>query len=133
MKSRGNGETVTRPSEQEWILFDGDCDFCRRIVTRVGREDNGGWFKTVPYQQADHPAATEDVREACEQAVHVIRRDGSVLKAGEACLYVGHRLGWRWAKPVAKSPLIYPVERAYRIVADNRQFFSKFFFTKEIE
>lgn len=124
---------VEKSAGKEWILYDGECDFCRRIVTWVGKQDRNGTFTIVPFQDAQHSAVTPEVRKACERSVHVIRRDGRVLRGGEACLYVGHRLGWRWAKPVARSPLIRPVEGAYRIVADNRQIFSKFFFTREIE
>jgi len=124
---------VAAVKRQDWILYDGECDFCRRIVTRVSREDRAGNFKIVPFQEADHPAATPELRKACERAVHVIRANGRILRAGEACLYVCHRLGWRWAKPVAKSPLMRLIEGAYRIVADNRQVFSKYFFTREIE
>ena len=119
--------------EREWILFDGECDFCRRIVNRVGRKDRKDVFKIIPYKEARHPALTPDVRNDCERSVHVIRRDGTVLRAGVACLYVAYKLGWRWANPLAKPPFIWPIEAAYRVVADNRQVFSKFLFTKEVQ
>ena len=54
--------------------------------------------------------------------MHVITRDGDVLRAGRATLFVLQALGWR---PVARllsvPPLIWIVELVYRIVASNRR------------
>ena len=58
--------------------------------------------------------------------MHVITRDGDVLRAGRATLFVLEALGWR---PVARllsvPPLIWIVELVYRVVASNRRIFSR--------
>ena len=70
------------------------------------------------------------MRVACRRAIHVIRADGSVLRAGRAALYVLERVGWgALARFLAYPPMIWFVELGYWIVARNRRFFAKFLFT----
>jgi predicted DCC family thiol-disulfide oxidoreductase YuxK len=60
--------------------------------------------------------------------VHVVRQDGSVLRAGRATLHVLAGVGWRrTARLLALPPLVWGVELGYRLVAGNRSFFSRFF------
>lgn len=74
---------------------------------------------------------TPEIFEACQRAVHVITRDGQVLAAGQATLFVLGELGWGgWARVLAVPPLIWFVELGYRVVAQNRYFFSRFMFRK---
>ena len=74
---------------------------------------------------------TPALREACARAVHVVRSDGTVLRAGRATLYILSHVGWGWlARLLAWPPMIWFVELGYFIVARNRVFFSKFLFTK---
>jgi predicted DCC family thiol-disulfide oxidoreductase YuxK len=70
---------------------------------------------------------------ACKQAVHVITPEGRVIRAGRAALFVLQEIGYPgWlVGPLAWPPLVWLVELGYRIVANNRPFFSKFLFTKE--
>jgi predicted DCC family thiol-disulfide oxidoreductase YuxK len=86
----------------------------------------------VPYQEAPSPPMTPDLFAACEFAVHVVRRDGTVLRAGRAALFVLEHIGWRWvARFLALPPMIWCVEIGYHIVARNRSFFARFLFTRE--
>jgi predicted DCC family thiol-disulfide oxidoreductase YuxK len=57
---------------------------------------------------------------ACARAVHVIKRDGTVLRGGRACLFVLESLGWKSARLLTIPPLIWGVELGYRIAARNR-------------
>jgi predicted DCC family thiol-disulfide oxidoreductase YuxK len=69
---------------------------------------------------------------ACARAVHVVTADGSVLRAGRACLFVLEQLGWGWkARLLTLPPFLWAVELGYRIVAANRPFFSRFLFRNE--
>lgn len=69
----------------------------------------------------------------CRRAVHVVTREGRVLTAGRASLFVLAELGW---KPVAtlfsQVPFVWLVEAGYRVVANNRRFFSRFMFRREV-
>jgi predicted DCC family thiol-disulfide oxidoreductase YuxK len=70
---------------------------------------------------------------ACEQAVHVITADGRIIKAGRAVMFILEEIGYpRWLiRPFTWPPLVWFTELGYRIVANNRPFFSKFLFTRE--
>jgi predicted DCC family thiol-disulfide oxidoreductase YuxK len=111
------------------VLWDRDCEFCRRIVSWVGRRDASGQFETITFQDAKSPPMTPELFEACKRAVHVITREGDTLRAGRACLFILGELGWgASARILALPPLVWLVEIAYRIVAQNRYFFSRFLF-----
>jgi predicted DCC family thiol-disulfide oxidoreductase YuxK len=75
---------------------------------------------------------TPALRAACERAAHILKADGTVLRAGRAFLFILEELGWGWiARLLAQPPFIWAVELGYRIVADHRGFFSRFLFRCE--
>lgn len=118
-------------SRKHWILYDGECGMCRRAAAWIRRRDKQGKFKVVAYQDAPSPPMTPSLYTACEQAVHVVRADGTVLRAGRACLFIVGELGWGWfARLLARPPFVWAVELGYRIVATNRSFFARFLFTR---
>ena len=111
---------------RHWIVWDGDCGFCRRAVAWALAHDVAGQFEAVPYQALPSPPLTPELRAACVQAVHVRTTDGRWLKAGRACLFVLERIGWpHLARFAAVPPLVWVVEAGYRLVAGHRPFFSR--------
>jgi len=111
---------------RHWIVWDGDCGFCRRAVEWALRHDEAGAFVAVPYQEVPNPPMTDALREACRRSVHVRTRDGRWLRGGRACLFVLERIGWpRLARAAAVPPLVWLVEGGYVLVARNRAFFSR--------
>ena len=76
---------------------------------------------------------TSQLYQACQQAVHVIKYNGRIIKAGRAAMFVLEKIGYpRWlVRPLTWPPLVWFVEFGYWIVARNRTFFAKFFFTNE--
>jgi predicted DCC family thiol-disulfide oxidoreductase YuxK len=86
----------------------------------------------MPYQEAPAPPMTPELYAACDRAVHLVLPDGTLLRAGRAVLYMLEKAGWGWtARVLAWPPLVWLVELGYRIVADNRAFFSRFLFRRE--
>lgn len=77
---------------------------------------------------------TPSLYAACRQAVHVISVDGQVIKAGRAAMFILEEIGYpRWLiRPFTWPPLVWFTELVYRIVAENRPFFSKFLFTRDV-
>jgi len=115
-----------------WILWDGDCGFCRRAIAWMMRHDRQGRFQAVQYQQAPTPPMTPALHAACEHAVHVVMPDGRILRAGRATLHILSTVGYGWiARPLMLPPFIWLVELLYRIVASNRSFLSRFFFKSD--
>lgn len=111
---------------KHWVLWDGDCDFCRRVAGWIGRKDREQSFELVQYQEAPSPPMTPALRKACEQALHVVTSEGAVLSGGRACLFILEGLGWRaLARFLALPPFVWGVEFFYRAVAANRRLFSR--------
>lgn len=75
---------------------------------------------------------TPAMYEACKQAIHIITPKGEVIKAGRAGIFILEAIGYpRWlTRPFTWLPLVWLTEWGYRLVADNRVFFSKFIFTE---
>jgi len=112
-------------SSQHMVLFDGDCAFCRRCIAYARALDVRNRFAFEPFQSAQHPALTPQLRAACAQAVHVITRRGRILSGGRACFFLleeasDKRLVKRLARLMRSFPLVIPVEI-------HRLFFSRFF------
>ncbi len=114
---------------QYWLLWDGECEFCGRVVQWIQRKDAAGRLRAVPYQRAPRPPMTDQLAERCRRAVQVYTPRGEILSAGRASLCVleliGHR---RLARVAARPPLIWLVELGYWVVARNRRFFSRLLF-----
>ena len=69
---------------------------------------------------------------ACEFAVHLVKADGTILRAGRAVLFILANVGYRpLARLLSLPPFVWGVEVLYRLVARNRPFFAHFLFTKE--
>jgi len=119
-------------NDRHWLLWDGDCGFCRRSAAWVRRRDVQNRFRIVPYQEAPSPPMTPALKLACERAVHVIKSDGTTLRAGRATLFILELTGWGlFAKLLALQPFVWVVELWYWIVARNRDLFSKLMFRAE--
>lgn len=72
---------------------------------------------------------TPALRHACSQSVHIIKRNGQILRGARAVLFFGETVTYRPIfRFLARSPLIWPMEWGYRIVANNRPFFARYFF-----
>ncbi len=116
---------------QYWLLWDGQCGFCRRAVDWALKRDRVGLLVALPYQQATGPPMDEDLAAACSRAVHLRHPDGRLERAGRACLtvleVVGYRRTARWLR---LPPLVWAVELGYWLVARNRMLFSRWVFRK---
>jgi predicted DCC family thiol-disulfide oxidoreductase YuxK len=120
---------VAAPPPKPVLIFDGDCNFCRRWVSRW-RETTGERIEYIPFQ---NPGVAERFPELahdqCEQAVQLIDTDGSVHSAAEAvfrALAVAPRHRWPlWL--YQHFPGVAPLtEFFYRSVAKHRTGFSWF-------
>jgi predicted DCC family thiol-disulfide oxidoreductase YuxK len=83
----------------------------------------------IPYQDAPSPPITEELRQACERVLHVLRPDGTILRADQAVLHIYEQLGYRLPVAVLRAPpLSWLTAPAYQLVANNRRFFARFTF-----
>ena len=111
------------------VLWDGDCGFCRRSVAWLASQDKRGALEFKPYQSV---ALAPSLKEACKSAVHVIKTDGTVIKAGRAMMFCGTFTRFSgWAR-IALWPIFLPfIEIGYKFIAANRMLMSKFLFKCE--
>ena len=120
----GNGTRI-------WVLWDGDCGFCRHSIDWLKARDKNNALYAVAYQLAPTPPMTPEIYAACAKAVHIILPDGTVMRAGRAALFALKMIGWgAVAVPLSLPPFIWAVELGYKIVAANRGFFSRVLFPK---
>ncbi len=93
------------------------------------RHDRRRKFRATPYQDAPSPPMTPQLYAACEKSVHVVASDGRVFNGARAVFFILERIGWKRATRLLSSPLLLPFgEIGYRIVANNRMFFSRVLF-----
>jgi len=113
--------------DQHWLIWDGECGFCRRVVVWFQRMDTERQFRVAPYQGTPSPPMTPQLREQAARAMQVITRDGRQISGGRSVLFVLETLGWYpvLMRVASKPPLVWLVEIGYRVVAANRRFFSR--------
>src|SRR5437868_14359624 len=106
-----------------YLVYGGDCAFCRRCVARLASWDRAGRLRFVPFQDAPEVARLPFVpRASLEKAMHLISPDDATF-AGAAALPPLLRLlpgGWlvRWIFAVPGVPWL--ASKVYHLVARNR-------------
>lgn len=114
------------PSEswQVKYLYDGDCDICNQLMSTLKEKDGGkGRIKFVnialmTYTPEDNEGVTyEDAMET----IHVIKRDGTIVKGPEALRELYGVVGWGWIARLMAVPIVDKIVDAfYKIVAKYR-------------
>jgi len=113
------------PPDRPLLIFDGDCNFCRRWIARW-EKGTGPCVDYVEFQKIGG-RFPEIPRTAYEQAVQLIELDGRVLSGADAVLRLldfAPQKRWlpRWLRAI---PGFMPLARAvYRFVASHHAFFS---------
>lgn len=72
-----------------------------------------------------------ELRVACQEALHVVQADGSILRGAPAVLFVYEGLGYRGLSLGRRRPLSWALDAGYTVVANHRLFFSKFLFLRD--
>ncbi len=117
---------IASPPDRPLLLWDGDCGFCKRWVSRW-RSRTAGRVDDAPYQiaAARFPQISP---EALAGAIHLLTPDGLVFVGAEAAFRAlsyaprGGRLLWAYEKVPGFSRA---AEAAYRFVASRRKLFSR--------
>ncbi|HYV31348.1 MAG TPA: lipase maturation factor family protein [Candidatus Binatia bacterium] len=116
---------VARPPQKPLLVFDGDCQFCRRWIHRW-EQATGELVEYAPFQSARVMEQFPEVaRERFEQAVHLVEPNGEVYRGAEAAFRaLACRMPWPlWI--YRQVPGAAPVgEFAYQLVARHRDLFS---------
>jgi lipase maturation factor 1 len=122
---------VSSPPQKPLVIFDGDCNFCRRWVERW-REMTQGAVEYAPFQEVA-VRFPEIPAEAFAEALHFIDKGGTVYRGAEAVFRSlgsasgGHALIWSYEHLPGFAPI---TEVGYRAIARNRMLAS--FFTRQL-
>jgi predicted DCC family thiol-disulfide oxidoreductase YuxK len=110
---------------REWtLIYDGECEFCRRQVDFIVRCDRTGCLTAVPFQGVVLERYGVG-REAAEQAMQLVAPSGAVWSGAAAARELVSLLprlrpfGWLFRVPGA----MFLAERAYRWIARHRHRF----------
>ena len=121
------GLRVATPPPKPLMVFDGDCNFCTLWIRRW-QQMTGEAVDYLPAQDPQITARFPEIPHALfDTAVQFIETDGTVYSGAEAVLRVlAHNPNRQWPlRLYEKLPAIaHFTEWAYRIVAENRTFFS---------
>ncbi len=107
------------------LIFDGDCEFCRRQVTLIKRWDVHSRIEALPFQRADLERYGVS-RSAAEEAMQVVTPSGEVFHGAEAAreilrtLPLGRPFAWAFRLPGVTRV----AEVAYRWIAKRRHRFA---------
>lgn len=73
---------------------------------------------------------TDDLRRVSRRSMIVVTNDGRQYVGGQGVLFVLETVGWHptTMRIAARRPFVWVIDAGYRLVAANRQFFSRFFF-----
>lgn len=120
------GRTTTPPTKAV-LVFDGDCNFCRRWISRW-REATGDCVEYIPFQDASVTQRFPELScDQCEQAVQLVDTDGSIHSAAEAVFrMLAFAPRHRWPLWFYQHvPGVVPItESFYQFVAKHRTGFS---------
>lgn len=118
--------TEDESTSQHWLIWDGTCTFCRAMVEKLRKLDRSKQFRISTYQKCPSPPMTPKLRAESENAVQVLTTSGEQISGGPAVLFALETVGWHPAlMRIAKHPpFVWFVHVGYRIVANNRPFFS---------
>jgi lipase maturation factor 1 len=117
---------VAHPPDRPFVLYDGECRFCRRWAERW--QQRWGQRLTFGSSQFARARFPEIPVKTCAEAMQLVEPDGAVYAGAGAALRArahgrGRRGFWLWCHesvPGAAGLLGF----AYRIVARNRRIFS---------
>jgi predicted DCC family thiol-disulfide oxidoreductase YuxK len=106
------------------LIYDGECEFCRRQVGLVARWDRAGHIEAVPFQRAELERYGVG-RDAAEQAMQLVAPSGAVWSGAAAARELSRLLPtlrpFAWLFYVPGATFI--AERTYRWVAKHRHRF----------
>jgi predicted DCC family thiol-disulfide oxidoreductase YuxK/uncharacterized membrane protein YphA (DoxX/SURF4 family) len=75
---------VQAPPLKPLLVFDGDCQFCRRWIARW-KDSTGDAVDYLPFQEEEIPVRFPEISRAdLEEAVHLILPDGTVFRGAHA-------------------------------------------------
>lgn len=105
-----------------WLLWDGECDFCRGAAEWIEARNTKNTLTIIPYQQAPSPPMTPALRLQARQAVQVVTPDNRQFSGAAAILFALESVGWHAGvmRNLRRKPCLWAAQVGYRVVARYR-------------
>jgi predicted DCC family thiol-disulfide oxidoreductase YuxK len=109
------------------LLWDGQCDFCRRSVEWLHKRAPGK-FIPLPFQEQKSWLPPE-IFEDCKRQFYLRTPKGEYLGGGEAVIKLFEIIGWQPLGFYLKLPILRQLTGfLYRLASRNRNLLNRFFF-----
>jgi predicted DCC family thiol-disulfide oxidoreductase YuxK len=109
-----------------WVLYDGECGFCKSWIDRLHPSLRSRGFKVAPLQEAWVQKRLKLPADKLLEEMRVITPDQQVLGGADAVVYLAGQIPWGW--PLYAVSFIPGIKRLlhviYRFVASHRHYFS---------
>jgi predicted DCC family thiol-disulfide oxidoreductase YuxK len=108
------------------LIYDGDCGFCRLWISRW-KHITGNQIEYLPYQEVGEHFPEISLAQF-QNSIQLVEPEKKIYSGAEAVFRaLAHNPSHKWPLKLYKSlpGFTFFSEFSYRIVANNRQFFSK--------
>lgn len=108
------------------LIYDGECEFCKRWVDRIRRLDLSNHITFMTCQSEERKRLFPNISELeCLEAMQAVLPNGRVFPGADAAVYILKELPrCRWIAFFFKIPGILPIARlVYKWIARNRHLF----------
>ncbi len=110
---------------QNYLIYDGDCVFCRNSVQALKRLHTKEFFTFVPYQNLKNLNLTLPSNLQFDSEIHLYTKKGLILKGPHAIIYILKTTSFKCLGLLLGLPFIFPFTReVYYAFASNRYLFN---------
>lgn len=108
-----------------WLLYDGDCRFCRRKILFLKRWDRKNRLQCLDFRRSDLTAHRIHATPAeLEARIHAVLPDGSIVTGMDAIRLAFKSIGIGWLAAPTGWPFLRPLfDALYQFIAQHRHRF----------
>ncbi|MGH7909619.1 MAG: thiol-disulfide oxidoreductase DCC family protein, partial [Thermodesulfobacteriota bacterium] len=115
----------TENQSQNYLIYDGECVFCRNSVRALKQLDKKELFTFVPYQNLKNLNLTLPSYLQFDSEIHLYTKTGEILKGPRAVINVLTSTPFKWFGLFLGLPFVFPFTReVYYAFASNRYLFN---------
>jgi len=123
--TRSEAVSKTTNESQNYLIYDGECVFCRNSVQALKRLDAKEFFTFVPYQNLKNLNLTLPSNLQFDSEIHLYTKTGEILKGPHAIIYILKTTSFKWLGLLLGLPFLFPFTReVYYAFASNRYLFN---------